>query len=90
MFFEKKNVFLGWSAPPETFEIKSLIEIDDEKRRTAKKFKNQKVPKENDFPTLGGGGGAKGPGAPGFWGVPGNSIPKSNTKNNKKKSKGIF
>ena len=77
---------LGWSAPPETFQApKSMIEVADERAQCVKKFKNQKVPKQQDFPTLGGAKGAPAAG-PGFWGVPGNSIPKS-AKNNKKNNK---
>jgi len=66
--------YSGWSAPPETFQEKSLLEIEEERRRTQPKIKNQKAPKKEEFPTL---GGSK-PAAPaGFWGVPGAAIKKT-------------
>merc|ERR1712142_377693 len=54
-------------------------------KRQNQKAKNQAAPQRDhqQFPTLGGGGGAK-PNA--FWGVPGNSIPKTKSKKQKKKA----
>ena len=43
---------LGWSAPPEVFQEKSLMEIEEEKRKNVK-HKKQAAPKQQDFPTLG-------------------------------------
>lgn len=78
------NYFLlGWSAAPDTFVEKSLWEIEEEKKRN-RKVKKQNVPKQQDFPSLGGAPKE----AAGFWGVPGNSIPKTNS--GKKKKKGTF
>ena len=42
----------GWSAPPEVFQEKSLLEIEEEKRKNVK-HKKQAAPKQHDFPTLG-------------------------------------
>lgn len=76
--------YSGWSAPPETFEAKSLIEIEDQKRKNKEKTKKQNVPKQADFPTLGGGKKTGNATPTASWGVPGNSFPKSAAKNNKK------
>ena len=68
-------MLLGWSAPPETFQEKSLLEIEDERRRThAPKVKNQRAPKLEEFPTL---GGSKAAAPAGFWGVPGAATKKA-------------
>ena len=45
----------GWSAPPEVFQEKSLLEIEEEKRKNVK-HKKQAAPKQHDFPTLGKSG----------------------------------
>ena len=71
---EQILLFLGWSAPPETFVQKSLLEIEEERRRTQPKTKNQKAPKIEEFPTL---GGIKAAAPAGFWGVPGAATKKS-------------
>jgi hypothetical protein len=65
-----------WSAPPEVFHEKSLLEIEKEKKKNHKNHKKQPKPRDNDFPSL---GGASKTTENGFWGVPGNSIPKSNS-----------
>ncbi len=71
---EQILLFLGWSAPPETFVQKSLLEIEEERRRTQPKTKNQRAPKIEEFPTL---GGSKAAAPAGFWGVPGAATKKS-------------
>ena len=44
--------YSGWSAPPTVFKEKSLLEIEEEKRKNVK-HKKQAAPKQHDFPTLG-------------------------------------
>ena len=62
------------------FKEKSLLEIDAERRQKQNKHKNKgPAPKQHDFPTLGASKPAASPSGA-FWGVPGASIPKSNTK----------
>lgn len=77
--------YSGWSAPPETFQEKSLLQMQDEKRQNQKKFKNPQKLVTGDFPTLGGSKKKTEPAV--NWGVPGSAFPKTNkgqTKNGKK------
>jgi len=72
----------GWSAPPEVFKEKSLLEIDNERRQKQNQHKNKgPAPKQHDFPTLGVPSKSAASSSPSgaFWGVPGASIPKSSS-----------
>ena len=75
-----------WSQAPDVFVEKSQLQLRAEKeaKQAGAKNKNYSAPSKDQqsFPTLGGGGKSS---TPAFWGVPGNSIPKSASKKGKKK-----
>ena len=81
LLYDQLNPNKEWSAPPEVFHERSLLEIEEERRKNQTKHKKQSKPKEQDFPTLGGTSKST---ENGFWGIPGNSIPKSKSGKNKK------